>query len=707
MTPVSAPGGTLARLPRGPELLLPVAVVASILVILVPLPPALMDVLLAANISISIITLLTVIYVLTPLEFSIFPTLLLTLTLGRLVLNVATTRLVLTRAASDGLDAAGHVVRAFGTFVAGDDLVVGMVMFGIILVIQFVVITKGSTRISEVAARFALDSLPGRQMAVDADVNAGLIDQREAQARRGEISRQADFYGAMDGASKFIRGDAVAGLVITVINIVGGFCIGVFEQGLPIGEASSLYTKLTIGDGLVSQLPALLVSLAAGLLVTRSSHATDLPREFIRQMLYRPQAIAVTGVFLALLVFTDLPRLPLMGIAASCFGLAYLLTRRQDAAALKQAAEQATRRDSGDDVENQLAVTAMELELGVGLIRLADPQRGGDLLDRIGRVRQSLAADLGIVLPKIRIRDNLRLEQNRYCIRLAEAPLAEGTLLPGRLLAIETPQSTGALQGLPTNDPATNRPALWIDEADRERAAAAGYVVVDPAGALAAHLREVVDHHADELLTRDATKYLVARLKEASPAVVEELIPGQLKLGEVQQVLQHLLREQVPIRQLATILEALGDRAPHTKDPAALAEFVRGRLARVISTRYRDRQGKLLALLVDPELEDQLRGSEAPDAEGAHQRLPPRVRERICGAVSEYLERFLAASRPPIVLTSSDVRAALRTATAIRLPRLIVLSYDEITADTTVETLGTVSAKAIEEPGEAYTYQAA
>ena len=705
MTSVSAPGGALARLLRGPELLLPVAVVASILVILVPLPAALMDVLLAANISISIVTLLTVIYVLTPLEFSIFPTLLLTLTLGRLVLNVATTRLVLSRAGSDGLDAAGHVVRAFGTFVAGDDLVVGMVMFGIILVIQFVVITKGSTRISEVAARFALDSLPGRQMAVDADLSAGLIVQREAQARRGEISRQADFYGAMDGASKFIRGDAVAGLVITVINIVGGFCIGVFEQGLPISAASSLYTKLTIGDGLVSKVPALLVSLAAGLLVTRSSHQTNLPREFVRQILHRPQAIALTGVFLALLVFTELPRLPLTGIAASCFGLAYVLTRRQDEAAQARAAEQAAGRDSGDDVENQLAVTPMELELGVGLIRLADPKRGGDLLDRIGRVRHGLATELGIVLPKIRLRDNLRLEQNQYRIKLAEAPLAEGTLLPGRLLAIETPQTTGSLDGLPTNDPASSRPALWINADDRERATAVGYVVVEPAGVLAAHLRQVVDNHADELLTRDATKHLVARLKETSPAVVEELIPAQLKLGEVQQALQHLLREQVPIRQLATILEALGDQAPRSKDPAELAEVARGRLARVISTRYRDRQGRLLALLVDPDLEDLLRT--ARDAEGTLGRLPPRACERICGAISTHLEEFAAADRPPIVVTSSDVRAALRQATSVRLPRLIVLSYDEITADTTLESLGTVSAKAVEEPSEATTYQAA
>ncbi|MGD9648900.1 MAG: flagellar biosynthesis protein FlhA [Pirellulales bacterium] len=703
---MSAPGGTLARVLRGPELLLPVAVIASILVILVPLPSALMDLLLAANISISVITLLTVIYVLSPLEFSVFPTLLLTLTLGRLVLNIATTRLILTRAASDGLDAAGHVVRSFGTFVAGDDLVVGLVMFGIILVIQFVVITKGSTRVSEVAARFALDSLPGRQMAVDADLNAGLIDQHQAQARRGEISRQADFYGAMDGASKFIRGDAVAGLIITAINIVGGFCIGTFEQGLALGDASSLYTKLTIGDGLVSQVPALLVSLAAGLLVTRSSHQTDLPREFVRQLLYRPQALAVTGVFLSLLVFTELPRLPLTGIAVSCFGLAYLLTRRAPAADNQCADPQLAGRDSSDEVDGQLAVVPLEIELGVGLIRLADPNRGGDLLDRIARVRQSLAAELGIVLPKIRIRDNLRLEHNQYRIKLAEVPLAEGTLLPGRILAIETPESSARLEGLPTTEPAGGRPAVWIDAAERERAAAAGYLVVEAAGALAAHLQRIVDEHADELLTRDATKHLVAKLKETSPAVVEELIPAQLKLGEVQQVLQRLLREHVPIRQLATILEALGDRAGQTKDPGELTEFVRGRLARVISTRFRDRQGRLCGLVLDPALEDRLRGDGEQGA-ATRVRLSPRACEQIRTAIGHELERFAAMGRPPIVLASSDVRAVLRQILAARWPGFAVLSFDEVTADTQLEVLATITAAAGDETREAYSYQAA
>ena len=707
MTPVASPGGTFARVLRGPELVLPVAVIASILVILAPLPPSLMDLLLAANISVSVIALLTVLYVLTPLEFSVFPTLLLALTLGRLVLNVATTRLILTRAASDGLDAAGHVVRSFGTFVAGDDLVVGMIIFAIILVIQFVVITKGSTRISEVAARFALDSLPGRQMAVDADLNTGLIDRQEAQNRRSEIARQADFYGAMDGASKFIRGDAVAGLVITAINILGGFCTGVLQQGMTLSDASEVYTKLSIGDGLVSQVPALFVSLAAGLLVTRSSSETNLPREFVRQLFDRPRVLVVTGAFLALLVLTDLPRLPLTAIAASCLGLAYVLTQRDKQAAVDAASVKTADADSAGEVESQLAVAPMELELGVGLIRLADPKRGGDLLDRIGRVRHNLAAELGIVLPKIRIRDNLRLEPNQYRIKLADMPLAEGTLLPGRLLAIETSQIIQRLEGLPTRDATSDRPALWIDAADREAATAAGYQVVEPVGALATHLLEIVERHADELLTRDATQHLVARLKETSPAVVEELIPAQLKLGEVQQVLQLLLREHVPIRQLATILEALGDGAVHTRQPVLLAEFARARLARVISSRYRDRQRKLVSMFVDHSLEELLRAGQPTGEMGALIRVSPHTSEQICHAIGQELGKFSATGRTPIVLTSADVRSALRQVTLSRLPQLVVLSYDEITSDTKVESLGTISVEDIGERPTAYAFQTA
>ena len=417
--------GTIARLQ---DLILPVGIITSVLVIMIPLPAALMDVLLSANITVAVLVLLTTVFVRTPLEFNIFPSLLLATTLFRLVLNVATTRLILTHAGADGLWAAGGVVKAFGEFVAGDKIVVGLIIFAIIVVIQFVVITKGATRVSEVAARFALDGMPGRQMAIDADLNAGTIDEREAQRRRLEITKQADFFGAMDGASKFVRGDAIAGIIITLINIVGGLFIGMIESGMSFTQAADIFTKLTIGDGLVTQVPAFLISLAAGLLVTRSSQDSDLPADFIKQLFSRPQALAVAGGFLGVLMFTHLPHLPLLAIGGACVGLALTITRRENRAAAvikaKKQTEAAKRPE--ERVEDFLAVDPMEVEIGVGLIRLADPKRGGDLLERIQRVRQNVAADIGVILPKVRIRDNMRLEQNQYRIKIADMVVSEG-----------------------------------------------------------------------------------------------------------------------------------------------------------------------------------------------------------------------------------------------------------------------------------------
>ncbi|MEX0978268.1 MAG: FHIPEP family type III secretion protein, partial [Pirellulales bacterium] len=435
---------------RTQDLVLPLAMIASVLVILVPLPAPVMDLLLAANIAVAVIVLLTTIYVRTPLEFSIFPSLLLATTLARLVLNVATTRLILTRAGSDGLLAAGGVVKSFGQFVTGGNLVVGLVIFSIIVVIQFVVITKGATRISEVAARFALDGMPGKQMAIDADLNAGIIDANEAQRRRGEVTQQADFFGAMDGASKFVRGDAVAGIIITLVNIVGGLVIGIVDQGMEITQAADLFTRLTIGDGLVTQVPAFLISLAAGLLVTRSSSSVNLPGQFLNQLFSRPQALAVTAGFLGVLMLTELPAIPLLGIGGSCAVLALVLSGRQkqaDLAARRQnAAAEATPRD--ERVEDYLAIDPMEVEIGVGLIRLADPKRGGDLLDRIQRVRHAIAADMGLIMPKVRIRDNMRLERRGYRIKIADMSVAEGELYPNLLLAVDSTGTRAQVAGL-------------------------------------------------------------------------------------------------------------------------------------------------------------------------------------------------------------------------------------------------------------------
>lgn len=675
------------------DLILPLGIIASVLVILVPLPPAVLDLLLSANITVAVIVLLTTIYVRTPLEFSIFPSLLLASTLARLVLNVATTRLVLTKAGTEGDLAAGHVVKAFGEFVAGNDLVVGIIIFVIIIVIQFLVITKGATRISEVAARFALDGMPGRQMAIDADLNAGTIDEFEAQRRRQEITRQADFFGAMDGASKFVRGDAIAAILITLINIVGGLVIGVLEFGMPVSEAMSVFTRLTIGDGLVSQVPAFLISLAAGLLVTRSSYEVNLPGEFVQQLFSRPQALIVTAGFLGALVFTNLPMFPLVLIGGSCFGIAMLTKRqkKQDAAAATVKADAESKKPPDERIEDYLTTDPMEIEIGVGLIRLADPKRGGDLLERVQRVRQNVASDVGIIMPKVRIRDNMRLEQNQYRIKIADMPVATSTLEPTLLLAMDSGATTGKVRGLETREPAFNTSALWIDPVTRDQAELFGYTVVEPASVLATHLTEVVRKHADEILTRDATKHLVDELKHSQPAVIDELIPSTMKLAEVQRVLQILLREQVPIRQLGPILETLGDYASRVKDPILLAEYVRHRLARTLCTKYRDKEGRLFVVTLDPALEDRIRAGIEHSERGLIVRMSPPAVEATCRQIGVEIEKLVRANHPAVVLVSPQIRAGLKQLTASNLPRLVVLSFNEITRDTQIESVGMVS----------------
>jgi flagellar biosynthesis protein FlhA len=684
--------GTGALFSRGKDLILPVAMISSVLVILVPLPAALLDVLLAGNVTVAVMVLLTTIYVRAPLDFSIFPSLLLATTLGRLVLNVATTRLILTRGES-GPQAAGSVIATFGDFVAGDKIAVGVIIFVIIVVIQFVVITKGATRISEVAARFALDGMPGKQMAIDADLNAGIIDEREAQRRREEISRQADFYGAMDGASKFVRGDAIAGILITVVNVLGGLFIGVYDAGLGLSEAASLYTKLTIGDGLVSQLPAFLISLAAGLLVTRSTHRTNLPAEFVTQLFSRPQALAVTGAFLGVLIFTRLPAVPLTLIGGSCIGLSVLLTRRQ--AALEQqntaAANAAAAEKPPERVEDYLTVDPMELEIGVGLIRLADPKRGGDLLERVQRVRQNVASDIGIIMPKVRIRDNMRLGQNEYQIKIADMTIAQGQLAPGMLLAMDSGMTTGQIDGVATKDPAFGTDAKWIQAGQRDHAEMLGYTVVEPGAVLATHLTEVVRRHADEILTRDATKHLIDELKNTAPTVVDELIPKHMSLAEVQQVLQMLLREQVPIRQLATILETLGDYASRTKDAVLLTEYVRHRLARAICTRHRDADRTLHVATLDPALEDRIRAGFEHNERGLFVRMSPPAIEATCRVIAHGLEKLRAGQHAPVLLVSPQIRAALKQMIEPHLPQVAVLSYNEITRDTRIESAALIS----------------
>ncbi|NLF71301.1 MAG: flagellar biosynthesis protein FlhA [Candidatus Anammoximicrobium sp.] len=683
----------MSHLARWQNLVLPVGIIVCLLVLIVPLPAGLLDFLLAANIAAAVIILLTTLAVKTPLEFSVFPSLLLVTTLSRLVLNVASTRLILTAAPTQQLDAAGQVIRAFGEFVAGNHTVAGLVIFSIIVVIQFVVITKGTGRISEVAARFTLDGMPGRQMAIDADLNAGLIDNLEAQRRRQEIVQQADFYGAMDGASKFVRGDAVAGLMITLINIVGGLFVGVVQGGLTLAEAGQVFTRLTIGDGLVAQVPALLISVAAGLLATRSSQSLDLPDQFLQQLFSRPQVLAVAAGFLGLLVFTRLPALPLLTIGAGCAGLAYLLGRpdeRQTAPEKAEPAADEAPKAVEKRIEDYLAVDPLELEIGVGLIRLADPKRGGDLLNQITEVRRLLAVELGVVLPKVRIRDNLRLERRGYRIKVAGNPVAEGSVHPDKVLLLTADGETSESPGEPACDPATGRRGRWIAPDRLDLAQPQRATIIEPTAAITRHLGQVVRKHAAELLTRELVKHLIDELRKTSPAVVEELVPGLMRLGEVQQVLQQLLREEVPIRPLETILEALGDHAAHSRDPLTLTELVRRRLGRTLSARYRDPQRRLRAVVLDPPLEDRILAGIQHHEQGLSIRLSAQTVQRLCERIDREVAGLLRRGYPPVVLVSPEIRAGLKQMTAARLPHLVVLSFDEITPDTIVDPVNAV-----------------
>jgi flagellar biosynthesis protein FlhA len=577
--------------------------------------------------------------------------------------------------------------------VAGDTIIVGLIIFVIIVLIQFLVITKGATRISEVAARFALDGMPGRQMAIDADLNAGIIDEHDAQQRREEITQQADFFGAMDGASKFVRGDAIAGIIITLINVVGGLVIGMVSFGMSLSEAGALFTKLTIGDGLVSQVPAFLISLAAGLLVTRSTQRVNLPVEFLNQLFSRPQALMITGGFLGMLIFTSLPAIPLVTLGGGCVGLALMLNARKKKDDVQAAAEemQEEAKPAEERIEDYLSVDPMEIEIGVGLIRLADPKRGGDLLDRIHRIRQQVAADMGIIMPKVRIRDNMQLDQNQYRVKITDVPVATGTAYPGMIMAMNSSVATGRLNGIHTKEPLYETDATWIDPAQRDQAEMLGYTIVEPATVLATHLTEVVRQHADELLTRDAVKHLVDQLRETSPATVDELIGKQMELHEVQAVLQRLLLEGVSIRNLGTILETLGEYGGRTKDPILLTEYVRHRLSRAICAKYRDAENKLRVITLEPALEDRIRAGFDHNERGIFVRMSPQAVELTCRLIAGETERLAKDGKPQIVLVSPQIRAALKQMTEPHLPRLVVLSYNEVTRDTRIESTGMVT----------------
>ncbi|MGA4577576.1 flagellar biosynthesis protein FlhA [Limisphaera sp. VF-2] len=694
----------LRRLARYGDLWLVVALFGTILLLILPVAPAVLDLLLALSISISLLTLLVILYLRQPADFTGFPTLLLFITLYRLALNVASTRLILL----DGY--AGHIIEAFGNFVVRGNYVVGLVVFFILVLINFVVITKGAGRIAEVAARFTLDALPGKQMAIDAELNAGLINEAEARRRRRQVEEEADFYGAMDGASKFVRGDAIAAVLITLINILGGFAIGILQKGMTMAEALQRYTILSIGDGLVSQVPALITSTAAGVLITRATARSSLGHELGRQLLFYPRALTILAVMLGFMALVPgLPMLPFLAMAAVTGSLAHVLHRHgglqpapdevaEPGAAAppsgKNAAGAATAAEARaqEKLEDLLTLDPLQIELGYGLVPLADPRKGGDLLERITGVRRNFALEMGIVIPPIRLRDNLQLSTNEYRFVLKGNPVAQGQLMPGHWLAMNASNSKVTLKGVPTVEPVFQLPATWITDAERKTAEAAGYTVVDAASVLVTHLSETLRRHCHELLGRQEVQQLLDHLKQTHPALVNELVPAQLTLGQVQRVLQNLLAEGISIRNLAGILEKVSDYAAVTKNPDELSEYARRALGPQLVRPYQTEQGTLRVITLDPRLEQQL-------AQGVRQTpteialvVEPRLARHLMDRLTKYVQQMLASGHPPVVLCAPQLRLAFRRFFEHTFGDLAVLSYAEIPPRVQVQSAAVIPA---------------
>lgn len=666
-----------------------VGVIILVLVMfLIPLPTWILDLFLSVNLCTGFAVLLLTMHVRKSLEFSVFPSLLLMTTLFRLALNVSSTRSILLNAQ------AGAVIHAFGTVVAGNNFVVGFVMFVILTIIQFMVITKGSERVAEVAARFTLDAMPGKQMSIDADMNAGLINEHEARERRREVEREADFYGAMDGASKFVKGDAIAGILITVINIIGGFIIGATQKGFDWQQSLVTYTILTIGDGLVSQIPALLISTATGILVTRSASEDNMGTEFTRQLLAYPQIFMVVAGAIAFFgLIPGMPTFPFFLLAGVVGLLARSLKKlpvAEETATQETAAAAAEEVKKPENVASLLQVEPMELEIGYRLIPLVDPSQGGDLFDRVSLIRRQTALELGMVLPPIRIRDNMQLQPTSYMIKIKGIEVDKGEIIPNYYMAMDPGIVSNPVEGIATTEPVFGLPAIWISESQRDEAEIAGYTVVDPPSVLATHLTEVIKSHAYELLGRQEVQSLINNIKEDYNVVVAELIPSLMTIGEIQKVLIGLLKENIPIRNLVTILETLADYAPVTKDPELLTEFVRQALARQITKMVQSEDGIVRVITLDPNLEQVLLKVQQDAKEAPGYSLDPRLVQRVYDKLGEVIGQVTASGHQPLVLCAPAVRVTFRKLTERLSAKMMVLSYNELVPEAEVHSLGVV-----------------
>ena len=680
--------GFLHSVARRSDIVLACGVIAIITVLVIPMPPRLLDFALAFNITFSLVVLLTTLYITRPLDLSVFPGMLLIITLLRLSLNVASTRLIL------GQGYAGEVINSFGNFVVQGNYVVGFIVFVILVVIQFVVITKGASRISEVAARFTLDAMPGKQMAIDADLNAGIITDKEARARREEIAREADFYGAMDGASKFVRGDAIAGILITIINIIGGFIIGSAMNGMALPEALRTYTLLSIGDGLVTQIPALLVSTASGVIVTRAASTSNMGADLVKQFTRQPRAILVAaGALLLLGIVPGMPTLTFLVPGLTVGGVGYLAREAQRKRQESETVARATAEKAvpvKERTEDLLKVDTIGLEIGYGLIPLVDANQGGDLLDRIAAIRKQLASELGIIVPSVRIRDNVRLKPNEYQVKIRGIRIGGAEIMLDQLLAINPGFADDEIEGFPAKDPAFGLDARWIIPALKEVAEARNYTVVEPAAVLATHLTEVVRTAAPEILTRQDVQHLIDTLKEDYPALVTSVIPEIISLGTMQKILQALLAERVPIRDLATIVETASNYAQATKEADVLAEYVRMSLKRQITEMSKDNIGKVNVFTIDPALEQQLADSVQNTKQGLMLVLEPQMTERLLARIGREAEKMQTAGLTPVCICSPNVRLALRRLVEAGLPALMVVSYNEILPNVEIVSTGMV-----------------
>lgn len=665
-------------------------VILIVAMLVIPFPSWLLSILIIVNISLALLVLLTSMNMREPLQFSIFPSLLLLLTLFRLGLNVSTTRAILSRGE------AGQVVETFGSFVVGGEVLVGLVVFFILIIIQFIVITKGAERVSEVAARFTLDAMPGKQMSIDADLNAGMISEQEARERREKVGREADFYGAMDGASKFVKGDAIAGIVIVIINLLFGIIIGVAQKGLTLAEAANKYSLLTVGDGIVSQIPALLISTATGIVVTRAASDGNLGQDITGQLFAYPKLLYIAGGTILLLgLFTPIDNILTIPIAASLIVGGMMLSRERepDEVELQEIEEELETDEmkSPESVVNLLNVDPIEFEFGYGLIPLADANQGGDLLDRIVMIRRQLAIELGLVIPVVRIRDNIQLQPNEYRLKIKGNEMARGELLLDHYLAMSPGVEDDSITGIDTIEPSFGLPAKWITEETKEQAEILGYTVVDPPSVVSTHITEVIKMNAHDLLGRQETKQLIDHLGETSPILIEEVTPNPLSIGDVQKVLAKLLRENVSIRNLPIIFETLADYGRVTTDTDVLAEYVRQALARQITNQYAQAGDNLMVITLSGKVEKVIADGIQQTEHGNYLSIDPATSQSILESLAEQVEQLSLMEQTPIVLCSPAVRMYVRQLTERYFPQIPILSYNELEANIEVQSVGVVN----------------